>query len=233
MALIKDILRTMDYGPAPESSEHVAAWLEAHRAGFGLFINGRFTRPAALFDVFNPATGETHRARDARLARRRRRGGRGGAQGAAEMVGAERPPTGAPSVCAGASRAEARTFSLGAGDDRQRQADPRVARYRHSARRSPLLPSRGLGFADRQRVSANAPGRRVRADHPVEFPAVDAGLEDRPGARGRQYGGAEACRIHAADRARLRRDLRRGRPARGRRQYRDRRRRDRRGAGRA
>ena len=28
MALIKDILRTMDYGPAPESGEHVAAWLE-------------------------------------------------------------------------------------------------------------------------------------------------------------------------------------------------------------
>ncbi len=59
MTLIKDILRTMDYGPAPESSEHVLAWLERRRAGFGLFINGRFTKPAALFDVFNPATGET------------------------------------------------------------------------------------------------------------------------------------------------------------------------------
>ncbi len=58
MTLIKDILRTMDYGPAPESSDHVLAWLERRRAGFGLFVNGRFTRPAALFDVFNPATGE-------------------------------------------------------------------------------------------------------------------------------------------------------------------------------
>jgi aldehyde dehydrogenase (NAD+) len=58
MALIKDILRTMDYGPSPESSEHVVAWLERHKAGFGLFINGRFTKPGALFDVFNPATGE-------------------------------------------------------------------------------------------------------------------------------------------------------------------------------
>ena len=28
------------------------------RAGFGHFINGRFTKPGALFDVFNPATGE-------------------------------------------------------------------------------------------------------------------------------------------------------------------------------
>jgi aldehyde dehydrogenase (NAD+) len=59
MGLIKDILRTMEYGPSPESSEHVAAWLEKHRAGFGCFTNGRFTKPGPLFDVNNPATGET------------------------------------------------------------------------------------------------------------------------------------------------------------------------------
>ncbi len=58
MAFIKDILRTMDYGPSPEGSEHVRAWLEAHGAGFGLFINGRFEKPGKLFDVFNPASGE-------------------------------------------------------------------------------------------------------------------------------------------------------------------------------
>ena len=58
MALIKDILRTMDYGPAPEGSEHVIAWLDGHRAGFGHFINGRVTKQGDLFDVFNPATEE-------------------------------------------------------------------------------------------------------------------------------------------------------------------------------
>jgi aldehyde dehydrogenase (NAD+) len=58
MALIKDILRTMDYGPSPEGSEHVRAWLDEHEGGFGLFINGAFTKPGELFDVFNPATGE-------------------------------------------------------------------------------------------------------------------------------------------------------------------------------
>src|SRR5574337_381490 len=57
MALIKDILKTMDYGPAPEGSEHVRAWLDAHEGGFGHFIGGKFTKPSALFDVFNPATG--------------------------------------------------------------------------------------------------------------------------------------------------------------------------------
>jgi aldehyde dehydrogenase (NAD+) len=58
MGVIKDILRTMDYGPAPEGSEHVRAWLEQQRNGFGHFINGAFTKPGELFDVFNPATGE-------------------------------------------------------------------------------------------------------------------------------------------------------------------------------
>jgi aldehyde dehydrogenase (NAD+) len=58
MGVVKDILRTMDYGPSPEGSEHVRAWLEERKAGFGHFINGAFTKPGDLFDVFNPATGE-------------------------------------------------------------------------------------------------------------------------------------------------------------------------------
>jgi aldehyde dehydrogenase (NAD+) len=58
MASILEILETMDYGPSPESAEHVTAWLRGHGAGFGLFINGGFVKPGELFDVFNPATGE-------------------------------------------------------------------------------------------------------------------------------------------------------------------------------
>jgi aldehyde dehydrogenase (NAD+) len=58
MGVIKDILRTMDYGPSPEGSEHVRAWLEQHKNGFGHFINGAFTKTGGLFEVFNPATGE-------------------------------------------------------------------------------------------------------------------------------------------------------------------------------
>ncbi len=56
---IRDILRSMDYGPAPEGSEHVAAWLKAHEDGFGHFIGGRWVKPAdgATFDVDNPANG--------------------------------------------------------------------------------------------------------------------------------------------------------------------------------
>jgi aldehyde dehydrogenase (NAD+) len=58
MGVVQDILRTMDYGPSPEGAEHVKAWLKEHESGFGHFINGAFTKPGHLFDVFNPANGE-------------------------------------------------------------------------------------------------------------------------------------------------------------------------------
>jgi aldehyde dehydrogenase (NAD+) len=58
MGKIRDILRTMEYGPSPESNDHVVAWLAAHAQGFGHFIDGAFTKPGALFEVANPATGK-------------------------------------------------------------------------------------------------------------------------------------------------------------------------------
>jgi aldehyde dehydrogenase (NAD+) len=58
MTAIRDILRTMEYGPAPESDEHVRAWLASKRDGFGLFIGGAFVKASALFDVMSPANGE-------------------------------------------------------------------------------------------------------------------------------------------------------------------------------
>ncbi|WP_158812991.1 aldehyde dehydrogenase family protein [Methylocapsa sp. S129] len=58
MGKIRDILRTMEYGPSPESNDHVVAWLQAHAQGFGHYIDGEFTKPGALFEVTNPATGK-------------------------------------------------------------------------------------------------------------------------------------------------------------------------------
>ena len=58
MTAVREILRTMDYGLAPESDEQARAWLAAHSGGFGHFIAGAFTPPGQLFDVFNPARGE-------------------------------------------------------------------------------------------------------------------------------------------------------------------------------
>lgn len=53
---IKDILATMDYGPAPEATTEVDSWL-ARRGAFGHYINGAFTAPGATFATLNPATG--------------------------------------------------------------------------------------------------------------------------------------------------------------------------------
>lgn len=51
---------SMDYGPAPESDSEARLWLARHTEGFGHYIDGRFTTPAAgsHFDSVEPATGK-------------------------------------------------------------------------------------------------------------------------------------------------------------------------------
>ena len=79
---------------------------------------------------------------------------------------------------------------------RQRQADQGVARRRRPARRGVLLLLRRLGRQARARRLRPRPAaaRRRRPGHPVELPAADARVEDRPGARVRQHGRAQAGR---------------------------------------
>jgi aldehyde dehydrogenase (NAD+) len=59
MATVKEILHTMDYGPAPEAKDGVTAWLGKHQSGFRHYIGGAFAAPidSKLFDVHNPADG--------------------------------------------------------------------------------------------------------------------------------------------------------------------------------
>ncbi|MGA1984364.1 MAG: aldehyde dehydrogenase family protein [Acidobacteriaceae bacterium] len=49
---------SMEYGPAPEATAEVDAWLAAHDRAFGLYINGAWTKPANTVATINPATGE-------------------------------------------------------------------------------------------------------------------------------------------------------------------------------
>ena len=60
MPKITEILKTMDYGVAPEGNEHVVIWLDSHQHSFKHFINGQFVPSAdgAQFEVLAPATGE-------------------------------------------------------------------------------------------------------------------------------------------------------------------------------
>ncbi len=53
---IKDIMETMEYGPAPESSAEALAWIAAHPV-IGHYIGGQFVAPeGATAEVLNPAT---------------------------------------------------------------------------------------------------------------------------------------------------------------------------------
>lgn len=56
MPSVKEVLETMDYGPAPESPAVALDWLKGRH--FGHFIAGRFSEPGEGFAVLNPATGE-------------------------------------------------------------------------------------------------------------------------------------------------------------------------------
>jgi aldehyde dehydrogenase (NAD+) len=55
MPTIKEILQTMDYGPAPESTKEANAWLDQHGRRFGLFIDGAWSDAATTFATNNPA----------------------------------------------------------------------------------------------------------------------------------------------------------------------------------
>src|SRR5215212_1556249 len=57
MPAISEILKTMEYGPAPEAATPALAWIKEH-APFGLFIGGEWRPPGGgeYFDSMNPAT---------------------------------------------------------------------------------------------------------------------------------------------------------------------------------
>ena len=146
---------------------------------------------------------------------------------------------------------QARSAALGhrrqARQAHRRARHHRVAEQRQDAARGqgrrpsvvrhlPLL--RGLHHQDPRRnhprrrrlplLHAARAGGGLRSDRPLELSASHRVLEGRARAGGRQHRGAEAERIHAAHRARPRRDLPRSGAARRRRQRRPRLRRSRR-----
>ena len=57
---ITKIYETMEYSPAPESSDFAIKWLKDNKNKFGLFINGKWQQPKSgkFFNTKNPANGE-------------------------------------------------------------------------------------------------------------------------------------------------------------------------------
>ena len=58
MGRVADVLKTMEYGKAPESASLANRWLDGHGRRFGLFVDGTFTKPGKLFATVNPATAQ-------------------------------------------------------------------------------------------------------------------------------------------------------------------------------
>ena len=57
---VGEILETLEYGPAPESSSIAQGWLDDHGRAFGHFIDGKWVKPEGrkVYETKNPATGK-------------------------------------------------------------------------------------------------------------------------------------------------------------------------------
>ena len=210
-----------EYAPAPEARDIVTL-----KERYGLFIGGREVAVERRRDVRDRSTPPPS-SRSPRVARAT----------AADVDKAVRA----------ARRAQTRSWGTLSGEERAKYLF-RIARILQERSREfavlesmdsgkPIKESRDVdvplaaahfwyyaGWADKLEYAfpgrVGAAARRRRPDHPVELPAADAGLEDRPGARRRQHGRPQAGLDDAALRAALRRGLPAGRPAAGRRQHR-------------
>ena len=59
MSSVAQILKTMEYGPAPESDAAAQAWLDGHGRSFGLFIGGEWVKGGGKpFDSISPSSGK-------------------------------------------------------------------------------------------------------------------------------------------------------------------------------
>ena len=59
MSSVAQILKTMEYGPAPESDSAAQGWLDKHGRSFGLFVNGEWVKGGGKpFDSISPSSGK-------------------------------------------------------------------------------------------------------------------------------------------------------------------------------
>jgi aldehyde dehydrogenase (NAD+) len=195
-----------EYDPAPETADPKL------KPRYDLFIGGKFVAPASgkYFDSINPANEQ----KLAEIAH----GGAADVDAAYAARSGRSTPPGAR--CPGKERGKYLYRIARLLQDRAREFA--VAETMDGGK--PIKESRDFdvpmaaahffyhaGWADK--LEYVAPGRKRRAarrrrpGHPVEFPAADARVEDRPGARDGQLRRAQAGRDHPHHRAEARRDL--------------------------
>ena len=179
---------------------------------FGHFIGGAWPPPARRVVRHHQPGHRRSRSRRSPRASRADVDARGGARRA------RRSPAGGPwagtAARATSTRSRAhvqqqRAPARGARVARQRQADPRdraTSTSRSWPGTSITTPAGPSSWTASFR--ATDAGRRRGADHPLELPAADAGVEDRAGAGHREHGRAQAGRVHLAHGAAVRRAVR-------------------------
>jgi aldehyde dehydrogenase (NAD+) len=193
---VAEIFDSMAWGPAPEAVEPALVWLDQHERRFGHVIGGERRAGERTFEVFNPA----NRQLLAHVAH-------GTVEDVEAAVTAARDAFPGWSATPGHLRARY-LYALA----RQIQKHSRLFAVLESLDNGkPIRESRDIdvplvarhfayhaGWAQLMGAAGVCADRRRRADHPLEFPAADAGLEGgaRPGDG--QHRGAQASRVHAA-----------------------------------
>src|SRR5579883_2533815 len=183
---------TMEYGPAPEDPKETLGWLDRHQRQFGHFINNRWVPPSGgqFFESNDPSTGE-------RLANV--------AQGSTADIDA----------AVKAARAALPQWQALSPHARSRYLYALARQVQKHSRRLAVLETMDNGKPIRESRDIDIP---LVARHfyyhagwaqllPEEFPAADAGLENRPRAGHGKHRRAEARRVHPAHRAGVRRNL--------------------------
>jgi hypothetical protein len=166
------------------------------------FIGGKWVPPVhgAYSENLSPVTGEPFTAsrsrpggRRARARRRARaQGGVGGDLGRRSREGAERVAQAIEDNLELLAVAE--SWENGKPVRETLAADIPLAadHFRYFAGAIRGEEGRSPRSTTTRRLPLPRAARRRRPDHPVQLPAADGGVEDRPGARGRQLHGAQA-----------------------------------------
>ena len=162
-----------------------------------------------MIQVVEPATGRRDGGGPARRRGGDRRRGRGGAQPAFPAWRALAPPERSALLHRLAdaldshrdtlATLEARNAGKPIGDARGEMGMV-VDTFRYYAGAPERLTGKTIPVAGGIDMTFREPLGVVALDHSVELPAHDRLVEGRPGAGGRQHGGAEARRAHAAHR---------------------------------
>ena len=165
----------MEYGPAPEDPKEALAWLDAHGRRFGHFIDGAWRQPAesGYFETTDPSTGE-------KLATV--------AQGSAADIDAAVRAAGAALPEWQALTPHARARYLYALARTVQKHSRRLAVLETMDNGKPIRESRDIDIPLVVRHFYHHAGW-AQLFH-QEFPAADAGLEDRAGAGHGQHRGS-------------------------------------------